>query len=368
MTEPPHEAADLIVVSDAEDSTVGLYFDGLPERLRRRMVVLAPRAVRRELLLQATAVILVRKLKRCEGIIETCRAAGIPLYYFLDDNVTVLSREEHGWRAYGIEAMRARLAGFAGVMLASERLLDYYREAGLHAELSLWPPVLPAPAPLRDPAAPASTLAFIGGEFRVRAMNATLMPALAEAAPGRPLRLHLRAVERQAYDAAALARLADAAVAVEEFPFALDFAKFTARALSWKADLLLHPRADTANADYKTLGTLAVAHMIGALPVVAREGAYTALSQEDGILALPDDRAAWRDALGRLLRDAAWLQALRGRFAAYCARTFAGREATALLDAILERHRPDGSVLAERQQRAGRAPRRWPALRLRSAR
>src|SRR5262249_24613884 len=142
------DAADLVVVSDALDSTVGLYFDGLPERLRRRMVVLPPKAAaQREPLLQATAVILVRKLKRCAPIIETCRATGVPLYYFLDDNVAVLAGEERGWRAYGIDALKQKVADFAGVILASERLLGYFRAAGLHPELSLWPPVLPAPVP-----------------------------------------------------------------------------------------------------------------------------------------------------------------------------------------------------------------------------
>jgi hypothetical protein len=368
MSQAARNAADLIVVSDAEDSTVGLYFDGLPGRLRQRMVVLTPQAAlgERELLLRATCVILVRKLKRCEPIIELCRAAAIPLFYFLDDNVAVLAGEERGWRNYGVDTLRERVAGFTGVILASERLLAYFREANLHAALSLWPPVLPAPAPARDEAAPASTLAFIGGEFRVRALNDTVLPALAEAAPGRALRLHLREVERRGYDPAVLARLQAAGVAVERFPFAL-----ADRARGWNADLVLHPRADTGNADYKTLGTLAVAHMIGALPVVAREGAYLEVSEEDGITALPDEPTAWRDALSRLLRDAAMLRDLRGRFAAYCARTFAGTEATALLDGIVAAHAPEAATIEERLRRASTqtaAARRWFSLGWRSAR
>src|SRR5262245_14646322 len=149
-----------VVVSSLtpRDATTTLFFGHLADRAPLRIAssfiggarrqLFAPRATSAlaRVLAGASAVVVVRGLFEFDSLAICAGWLQIPRYYFADDNFIVL-REDAGvadarwFNDYSAGRVRAALAGFAGVMLATPSLMDYFREHRLHDRLALFPPV-----------------------------------------------------------------------------------------------------------------------------------------------------------------------------------------------------------------------------------
>ena len=79
----------------------------------------------------ASAIILVRALFELDPVIWFARIAGVPLYYFVDDNFMLLREQPGAWSAfvgrYSAANVRERLRAFSGVLVSSRVLLDTSR-------------------------------------------------------------------------------------------------------------------------------------------------------------------------------------------------------------------------------------------------
>ena len=84
----------------------------------------------------ASAIILVRALFELDPVIWFARLAGVPLYYFVDDNFMLLREQPGVWSAYvepySARNVRERLRAFSGVLVSSPALLEYFEEHRLY--------------------------------------------------------------------------------------------------------------------------------------------------------------------------------------------------------------------------------------------
>lgn len=246
-------------------------------------------------------------------------------------------------------------APFRWRRLRQPALADYFRTQRLHEQVVAWRPALPADAaPLPAQAEPPSRFAFIGGSFRWRALCETVLPALIAAAPPWPVTLFLRSFRDRALDEAMVARCRAAGIAIERFPFELSYDAFQRRMRAAGIEVVLHPAGDSGNVRYKSLATIVAARAIGALPMVAREGPFGELGEADGVIVLPDETAAWRTALARLLAAPNHANALRASFDRHCRATYSGTEGGAFLADALRRYAPDAPTLETRRARLHR--------------
>jgi hypothetical protein len=345
----------ILVITPARDASVALYFDGLPETIRRRIRILLPAEAEAapELFMGASLVILVRRFVNMGPIISRCGMLRIPLVYFVDDNVVQLSIEDVGWESYGAGKLRRLLRRrFAGVVCGSGPLAEFFRRKRLHPEVAEWRPALPADTPplLAQPV-PPSRFAFIGGSFRWRALRDTVLPALRAASAGRPVTLFLRGFRDRGLEAATVAQYRASGIALEPFPFELSYEAFQRRMREAAIDAVLHPAADTGNLAYKSFATVVAARAIGALPIVTREGPFVDLGKAEGVIALPDERRDWEAALRRLFAGPDPANALRARFDRHCRAAYTGAEGGAYLAEALDRYRPDAAMIAARRAR-----------------
>ena len=194
----------LLVVTPGHSASATLYFDHLPAPLRGRVRIAYPGTHEEEEMIGASAVVFVCSVLAMRPWIDYAERLQIPCYYFLDDNFLVLGGRASPYpelRGYTDDALRERLRGFAGVLLSSRRLIDYFREKDLHANLLYYPPIAGKPAwkeSLPAPPKPAGTtrIAFFGGSHRLPAFLEQVLPAVAQLAEERPVELFAAGVER----------------------------------------------------------------------------------------------------------------------------------------------------------------------------
>lgn len=346
----------LLVVTGTHDASTTLCFDHLPDEARMRVRLVYPSFHPQEMI-GASAVVFVRHLTNLTGLvpwIELAARLAIPHYYFLDDNFIVLSSApEHRDELpeYTPDWVRKRLSTFAGVLLSTEALRDYFRRERLHETLLLYPPIARRPsieeAEAFPPKAPgALRVAFFGGAHRIGPFVDVVVPALARAAREFPLEVVA------AGSGEGLGGLSQAA-RVLTVPFETSYDVALSRFAKGEIDVLCHPSGENANNPFKTLNVLINAWAMGAVPVVSDGPPYDQLRGEYVAVLCPNTSDAWLQALRKLRRDPGSRRRTSERLDRYCRSHFAGQENVEAIRGILQAHAPAGLVL--RDARARRA-------------
>jgi glycosyltransferase involved in cell wall biosynthesis len=339
----------LIATVVRHDATTTLFFDHLAARVPLRFYERAIRnranpltTVRSEVkaavpLAGATALVVVRGLFEFRSLAATARRAGIPCYYFVDDNFMVLRDEPqfvaapHA-AAYALDRVRAALRGFSGVWCATPSLIEYFRERRLHDALHYYPPVAGPSAPAKSGSDSAVTnVAFFGGEHRREPFMGYVFPALCRLAASRPVTLFAVGIDLEGV--AAAPQLTVTPVAYNRsYPEAL-------RDLAARdVDILVHPSSDTLNNLYKNPHFLINARAVGATPIFSDVAPYNTLMSEDVCVLCENTEDAWFVALNRVAGDASLRSALRDKLATYCEQHFDGSANLRLLEGVLSTH------------------------------
>jgi hypothetical protein len=329
----------LVISLQPLDAMTTLFFGHLSARSPGRIQIMAPRA--RGLaraLSQAAAVVLVRGLFEFEPVVRCARVLRIPIYYFVDDNFMVL-REQGGRGAafverYSVDNVRQGLRGFAGVLLASPALIDYFATNSLHARRLLFPP---ARADARSiVTAPVKRerlhVAFFGGEHLHAFLLDTIVPAVRRLARVRPVTLIVVGVAQPIE--------ASAGLIVQHETYAESYADGVRRLSAAGVDILVHPvAAGLANNAFKNPHALITAAALGAVPVVSDRSPYDNLRTEGVALLCEDSEESWFNALVEA-SSAESAARVRTRLAAFCLEFFEGRRSLDVIDGILREHRP----------------------------
>ena len=283
-----------------EDASTTLFFGHLAGGMRGTLRVAHYRQPDlAEQLSGASAIILVRALFELDPVIWFARLAGVPLYYFVDDNFMLLREQPGIWSAYvepySARNVRERLRAFSGVLVSSPALLEYFEEHRLHGRLMLFPPVgwssaLPRPSS--------------NGASRIHRFLRRLAPprcpgglrAAGHSPGGRRAAAAIRGGRRQRAHRN-FAGLDGRPSAIR--PVVLARVAYAGRCRRGCPGAPVAP--GHANNAYKNPHALISAHAIGAVPVVSARPPYDDLPESGIVLQCEDTIDSWYLALKRAL-------------------------------------------------------------------
>jgi glycosyltransferase involved in cell wall biosynthesis len=316
----------IIGVAGSLEATISLCFDGVRDRFAANLRFVdfqALASVQAQHVLLCDAVIVSRGLldPNAERVISLCTNTGIDLYYLADDNPILIAMENPELSRYRLENVRAVLKPFKGVLATSPRLVDYYRANDLHPNVQLFGPILdqatlgkmrriaaePHPEQLR--------VGFIGGKFRESDLRDRVFPALQELSHRIEIEFFARGSEGLRRDPP------PSPLGWRPIPFAMSYDDFLQRWRALGIDILIHPKGQTLNIDYKTHSILLTALYLGAVPIVCDESAFRDIGENEGILKVSDGPGGFAVALERASNPDFRQEMLR-RLEAFCRRTF----------------------------------------------
>lgn len=327
---------DVLVVSGGpDDATTTLFFGHLKPKYPNAMRVVADRDWRiPSLLARASAVVIVRALFEFPALRRAAAAIRVPQYYFLDDNFVVL-REHDATQLrfverYSMPAVRAALRGFAGVLLASPALVDYFVAHGLHHHIRLFPPVT-STASVPSPHGTGLRVAFFGGRHLHGIFLETIVPAVRRLAQDRPVTLVAVGIPGRIETSQGMR--------VVQLPYHASYSRGVAALAAEGVDLLVHPVASgLANNAYKNPHALITAHALEAVPVVSDVPPYDGLAEAGVALLCNESEGSWYEALSRAAGDEQLKSVVRTGLARYCREHFNGRTNLEVLDEIRRTH------------------------------
>jgi glycosyltransferase involved in cell wall biosynthesis len=347
----------VVVVAGSLSACVWLYFRDLPGLLDEHLPIVGPDELTPALLGRARAVVFVRGLRDFEEALARALAAGVPSYYFCDDNFPLLMEEGvHLGEDLSAGTLRQKLARFAGVLLSTQALLRYFTLEDIHPRLFYYPPVQRRDrlGPPDDPQRPLR-IAFFGGVWRGEAMERLVLPAIERLSKDVALEL--------VWPADGRSRLPETRVPL--IPFARDGVYIKALGLLsvLRPHVLVHPSPATRNNPFKTQHCLINAAAVGAVPVLSSTEPFTDLLASDVALLCGNSVDLWHDALRELV-SAERRAEIWGALVRYCDREFSGAENARVLDQLL-RPLPGGrssvahALTVERGAAETERSRRW---------
>jgi hypothetical protein len=317
-------------------ASLALILDGLSAKVQRSFFVFDPRLPhdREAATARASAVLLSRAMhtEPLQAMASECLAKALPYYIYVDDNFFVLADEIPELIWFKSDECARLFASAAGVASTSDRLLDYMRAHRFTQRTLRLTPVLPNWLRLSKPSADDSELriAFCGAPFRSSDFKANIEPAIASLVDNG---VRVSIIAREGTE---LPLLRERSVDIATPPWSISFAEFIRRWQQYRPNVVIHPKADTVNAPYKTPSIVIIAFLLGAVPVVAQEQAFEGMEQS-GTRIIQYERG-WRTALTELVSANARKSAYSelGRF---CTSNF-GPETNKI--AIAEMLRPRG--------------------------
>jgi hypothetical protein len=326
----------LVAGALANDISLSLFFGSLPQKTQRSLRYLLPetredvdRAVD-----AAGAVVISRDLQapKMRYIASRSMEAGVPFYYFADDNFWVLAKEYVAYSWFDRDESREIVGKAAGVVVSSDALADFMRDEKLNGNVLRMTPVLDPSLLDKRPTNPADvvTLAFAGGDHRERNLLEQVQPAIVQLARS-GARVRFVAPGGRPYLPLRFNR-----VPLIEMAWQTGLRDLIAAWRRHTPDILLHPRTTSGNVTYKIDVIVLVSYLMGAVPIVTDEPAFRHVSEADGICILREETpAGWANAISRLL-DPTVRAATYAQLAAYCARAYSPKVNEAVIDGILK--------------------------------
>jgi len=354
----------LVVTKSRDDAFDALFFQGLPDDLTSQIRVLEfGNDALTPALAEAAAVIVMRHgLFSFGHLAQSAGWACIPRYYFLDDNLMLLSEEPdvYGpyWSAYTDANVRRALKGFAGVLLASRPLMTYFEERALHPRLLEYPPVAwpilrsraegPATDAWRRPTGEPLRIAFFGGEHRRDLFAACVYPAIQRLAADQRVDLVLAGVDPAALPAPI------AGLRLISVPYQLRYGAALAELARRHIDILVHPTQPSRNNPYKNANVLINARAVGAVAALSHLPPYDTLGTPSPAALCENTPDAWYASLSGLAQDPDLCGRTFASAARYCDEHFSGRANAAAIRSIVAAHAaPSTASRAYRRALAG---------------
>lgn len=340
------EAKYIYVLTQVHDASTTLCFDFLPPSINGSVRVIRSGTLADvNDLANASCVVVVRDPDHWAHWTATAKRMRIPVYYFLDDNLPALVRDEgfqfHGCEQFEHHRLRMTLRNFNGVLLSTPALVEYFAAHLFHEKLYLLPVSYAAPLPyLPDKLASETlTIASIGGRHRQQGIEDMILPALRRLArPSRPIRLivggcwgddlaHLSPKDEINED-----------LQITLIPVELDFMRAVLQLGQHRPDMLVHAPSRTLNNKYKTLNVALAAYLLDSVLVVPNDPPYKPAAFDGCAVRVDpsDEPRAWHRALGDLMEAPNTWERYRAVNAAYCRHEFSGDTSVATLREILQ--------------------------------
>jgi hypothetical protein len=352
---------NIFVLTDGYSASTSLCFDNLPSSLPGRIRIISTDVgPSTSELATASCVIIVRLIDRYRIWLDTASSLGIPIYYFLDDNLPELAAQENLSISEDLSTNRLRidLRKFSGVLLSSETLLSYFQEKLIHPNLYYFPVSFYRRPPQYSGITPKAqtdlsrksvlTIGSIAGVHRQTGLRETVLPALRRLAD-EGHRIHAVIGGASAEDIERVAEFEDKNLAFILLPRQMDWNRAVAQLAEHCPDILVHAPSKTINNKYKTLNVALCAHILDAVLVVPNEAPYTITAFDGASVRVesPHEPRAWLQALsGLLAAPDKWTQ-LKQANEDYCRTNFSGEQNIVVLNQILQDAPAVSSTLVE---------------------
>lgn len=299
----------------------------------------------------ADAIIIHRNIYKWKEYISMFISAGIPLYYYIDDNFPVLA--ESGLEDAALLAScitKQGLAQFQGVFLSTHELKEYFQEHELHKNLYVLPPAMPileTECYIKQTENQNVHIAFFGGGFRYSSLKSSVLPALEKVAVEFPITLYLPE---------------DAKVALGQshhFPVHyIPRTKILDRAIhsyaQYNIDIQIHCGDSMPNNKYKTLNALCNSVMLGAALITSELPPFTNCKELIGTAYLTSKNTIddWYENLLKLITDKRLRMNLLEHATQFCLHTYSPSVASqSLMDGMKDLEETNISTVLERNDK-----------------
>jgi glycosyltransferase involved in cell wall biosynthesis len=337
-----------------DDATTTLFFGNLRDRAplriassfaggaRRRLISGGGASSLASVLADASALVVVRGLFEFDSLAICARWLDVPRYYFVDDNFIVL-REDAGvadarwFKDYSIDRVRRALTSFAGVLLATPSLVDYFREHRLHDRLTLYRPVAgevlagAVREGLGEVRGSACTIGFFGGLHRREPFMQFVYPALRRLAETHAIRLVVAGIDRRELTP-------DARLPVDFLDYNPSYSEGLRAMAAYGIDVLAHPGSFHVHNAFKNTHVLINAAALGAVPVFSCGPPYDDIADAGVALLCENTEDAWHAALSQVIENGSLRETIGRRLSTYCQTHFSGRENVDVIASILREH------------------------------
>ncbi len=282
----------------------------------------------------AACVIMVRSLTVASIWKEYAKKLGIPIYYFVDDNLPSVSKYIKDYKDYTIENVRTWLMDYDGVLASSKELAKYYTKRNIHEKTYCFPPVIGSllyenKTKFSDKEAIFS-IAFIGSSFRNESLIHCVWPAIGELAAYTKIKFCCP-------DDSALRSLGDSSsnISVTYVPRTMSLDQMLLKYNNLNVDAIVHPGPDIENNRYKTLNLLLNAVQLGAVLVVPDRPPFNQVEDRERLfVSIKDDSPqGWCNGLKRVL-DKEIRREMVKKSTEFCLSQYAGEQNQLVIDEI----------------------------------
>ncbi len=317
---PSMPAARVLVLAHPIDGSTQLVFEAMRDDPRVHVRIIDPNQRAIAELIEADVVITSRQVRGTSDWTDAARAMGIPVYFYLDDNVPLMrATGELGeaWDEYEPNSLRAAIADFDGMLASTVALAESFREQALHPRVASLPIAAPRsvielrprrePRPTEHPE-PIVVGLFIGAH-RIEAFGRVTLPALRLVA--QELGVPIRVLIPETFAREIADQQQAGAVELETFAPSRDWFAALRTLRDAHVDVLAVPDSLTINSPFKTLHPLLSAALLGAELVVPDQAPYTEAEGTPGLTLVTGDGSI--ESWARALRSAVKAKLGEGR-------------------------------------------------------
>jgi glycosyltransferase involved in cell wall biosynthesis len=335
LSSEDHERnAKILVLTGANDASVSLYFEYIPE-IRKNVRIVSPYYFDLQELINASALIISRHLFLSETRrwVQAARQLGIPHYYYLDDNFTILKSELLEYKRYTIENLKKELVTYKGVLVSTQALADYFTEHNIHPSIYTFPPIAPPQRWLDSsliPKKPAKTIriGFLGGPHRHKEFRRDVLPAITRLAEEQALELVIGGdlkISTEQYPQ----------LRIYQYPFDLSYRLALGHMQSADIDILVHAGSITLNNPFKSLNVLLNAWVLKAFPILANQPPYEDV-EKLGLGLVCKDSDEWYKNLCRVVSQSELVSQVRENLSLYISESLSGKKNLEVLKAVAQ--------------------------------
>ncbi|CAE6872082.1 hypothetical protein R69749_06296 [Paraburkholderia domus] len=352
-TEGAHSGYILVVTVHYDASTT-LCWEMLPESIAGKVRVLTYfGGFGVEEIARATAIVFVRQMAVFEPWIKAAKFAGVPVYFYLDDNLPLLAEkgelhvETDNYRPF---IFRDQMKQFEGVLLSSTQLVEYFEDQMFHDNLTYFPVSCVNQESLEPDHRVARqkyeiVIASAGGRHRDQGLWEKVFPALKKLAEEGAL-IHIVATKPKdsAYDE--LIENPPEGIRITTLEFDPSYLFAMRRFARYSPDFMIHPPADSENNAFKTLNAMLSARLMGAVAVVPAAPPFDQIVGRGNAVVVDDPLKpmSWYRSLKKAFADGFDHDAIRAANVEFCSQEFSGDANTKALDAILKKHGGEASI------------------------
>lgn len=342
-----HRNTKFLLLTRFLDASVALTFDHLTGA-QKNIRFVTPFFLDSREIINASALIISRHLFSPEMYhwVRMAKKINVPLYYYLDDNFILLSKEIPELEKYIIENIKKELVSFSGVLVTSQALADFFVENEIHSRVHVFPPIIPPKVWMDNSKIPekskgSTRIGFMGGLHRHKIFTDIVLPAITKLAKNHPIELviggdlDIPSNKHPNLD-------------IFKFPFDISYRLALGRIQNAGIDILVNAGSLTGSNPYKTHNVLLNAWALNAFPILANQPPYEDV-EKLGLGLLCSNTGEWFENIRRVILDPDLVKNVQDKLDHFVVEKYSGKQNLEILKLIsLECPAPGASVIDNR--------------------